>query len=85
MQLWSGGEVPSSCDNWRANTGVVPQGATALRRDRTYSYSEHPYAKGACSYHGGVVKHLQQSGWKTDRLDHGSLAGVVLLFQCSSR
>jgi hypothetical protein len=34
-------------------------GATALCADGRYSYSEHPYAPGTCSYHGGVVQHLQ--------------------------
>jgi hypothetical protein len=81
----NGHEVPRPCGNWRADTGVVPQGATALCRDGTYSYSEHPYAKGTCSYHGGVVKHLRQSGWKTDRLDHGSLAGVVCYSNAPAR
>jgi len=55
----SGHQVPRPCGDWRNNPGSQPQGATALCRDGTYSYSEHPYSGGTCSHHGGVAKHLQ--------------------------
>ena len=54
----SGHEVPRPCGDWRSNPGLPPHGATALCRDGTYSYSEHPFAGGTCSHHGGVAKHL---------------------------
>jgi hypothetical protein len=54
-----GHEVPRPCGDWRANPGPAPQGATALCRDGTYSYSEHPYSGGTCSHHGGVASHLR--------------------------
>ena len=54
----SGHEVPRPCGDWRSNPGLPLHGATALCRDGTYSYSEHPYAGGTCSNHGGVAKHL---------------------------
>jgi Protein of unknown function (DUF3761) len=54
-----GHEVPRPCGNWRSNRGAPPDRATALCGDWTYSFSEHPYASGTCSHHGGVVKHLQ--------------------------
>jgi hypothetical protein len=47
----SGHEVPRPC--------ATATGATALCADGRYSYSEHPYAPGTCSYHGGVVQHLR--------------------------
>ena len=47
----SGHEVPRPCG--------TATGATALCADGRYSYSEHPYAPGTCSYHGGVVQHLR--------------------------
>jgi hypothetical protein len=55
----SGHEVPRPCGDWRTNQGVTPAGATALCGDGTYSYSEHPHARGTCSYHGGAVKYLR--------------------------
>jgi len=54
-----GYQVPRPCGDWRRISGSPPQGATALCRDGTYSYSEHPYSGGTCSHHGGVAKHLQ--------------------------
>ena len=36
----------------------APQGATALCRDGTYSFSQH--RRGTCSHHGGVSKWLNQ-------------------------
>src|ERR1043165_9861962 len=35
---------------------AVPQGATALCRDGSYSFSQH--RSGTCSHHGGVAKCL---------------------------
>jgi len=55
----SGHEVPRPCGDWRTNQGETPAGATALCGDGTYSYSEHPYARGTCSYHGGAIKYLR--------------------------
>jgi hypothetical protein len=53
----SGHEVPRPCGDWRANPGSPPQGATALCRDGTYSFSEHH--SGTCSGHGGVASFLR--------------------------
>jgi Protein of unknown function (DUF3761) len=47
----SGHQVPRPCG--------TASGATALCADGRYSYSEHPYAPGTCSYHGGVAQHLR--------------------------
>jgi hypothetical protein len=47
----SGHQVPRPC--------TTSTGATALCADGRYSYSEHPYAPGTCSYHGGVVQRLR--------------------------
>ena len=55
----SGHQVKRPCGDWRTNQGATPAGATALCGDGTYSYSEHPYARGTCSYHGGAVKYLR--------------------------
>lgn len=52
-----GHQVPRPCGN--AATQAPPQGATAICRDGTFSYSEHPYAGGTCSHHGGVQTHLR--------------------------
>jgi hypothetical protein len=52
-----GHEVPRPCGD--ARTQAVPAGATAVCRDGTYSFSEHPYSGGTCSHHGGVEKHIQ--------------------------
>ena len=38
------------------NCSVAPQGATALCRDGTYSFSQS--RRGTCSHHGGVAKWL---------------------------
>jgi uridine phosphorylase len=43
----------------RAKARLCPFGATALCRDGTYSYIEHPYSVGTCSHHGGVGEHLE--------------------------
>ena len=51
--------VPRPCGNWRANLGAPPSTATALCNDGTYSFSEHPYTRGTCNYHGGVVQYLR--------------------------
>jgi len=52
-----GHQVPRPCGDARSEQ--VPPGATAICRDGTYSYSEHPYSGGTCSHHGGVQKHLR--------------------------
>jgi hypothetical protein len=52
-----GHEVPRPCGD--ARTQAPPPGATAICRDGSYSYSEHPYSGGTCSHHGGVAKHLR--------------------------
>ena len=54
----NGHDVPRPCGNWVANPAAPPNGATALCGDGTYSFSEHPFAGGTCSHHGGVVRHL---------------------------
>jgi Protein of unknown function (DUF3761) len=38
------------------NCSTVPQGATAQRRDGSYSFSKS--RRGTCSHHGGVAKWL---------------------------
>jgi len=50
-------QVPRSCGDARLEE--PPSGATAVCRDGTYSSSEHPYASGTCSRHGGVDRHLR--------------------------
>jgi hypothetical protein len=40
----------------RSLSGKVPEGATARRRDGTYSFSRH--RSGTCSRHGGVAAWL---------------------------
>jgi hypothetical protein len=52
-----GHQVPRPCGNWHDQ--AQPPGATARCGDGTYSYSEHPYASGTCSHHGGVVNRIQ--------------------------
>nr|WP_279629104.1 DUF3761 domain-containing protein [Caballeronia ptereochthonis] len=37
-----------------SGSGAVPQGATAQRRDGTYSFSQHH--SGTCSRHGGMAQ-----------------------------
>ena len=49
----AGHEVPRPCGNWR-NDQDPPRTATARCQDGTWSSSEHPYASGTCSHHGGV-------------------------------
>jgi hypothetical protein len=53
----AGHQVPRPCGD--ARNQEPPQGATAICRDGTFSYSEHPYARNTCSHHGGVQKHLR--------------------------
>jgi hypothetical protein len=52
-----GHSVPRPCGD--ARNQPPPPGSTARCADSTYSYSEHPYASGTCSHHGGVAAHLQ--------------------------
>jgi hypothetical protein len=52
-----GHQVPRPCGDW--HNQAPPPHATAQCGDGTYSYSEHPYASGTCSHHGGVVSHIQ--------------------------
>lgn len=47
-------------EDWH-KTGPL-RGATALCADGTSSFSEHPYAGGTCSYHGGRVSGVQRDG-----------------------
>lgn len=53
----AGHQVPRPCGNWRGDP-TPPRGATALCRDGTWSWSEHPHAPGTCSHHGGVARRL---------------------------
>ena len=50
-------EVPRPCGNWR-NDPTPPSGATARCRDGSWSWSQHPYYRGTCNYHGGVESYL---------------------------
>ena len=52
----NGHRVPRPCGDNRSEG--PPRGATAICRDHTYSYSEHPHASGTCSHHGGVARYL---------------------------
>jgi hypothetical protein len=52
-----GHAVPRPCGDWHSQT--PPPGSSAQCGDGTYSYSEHPYASGTCSHHGGVVNHIR--------------------------
>ena len=52
----NGHQVPSPCGN--SKTDASPPRATAICRDGSYSFSEHPYSGGTCSHHGGVESHL---------------------------
>ena len=52
----NGHRVPSPFGN--SKTDPPPPRATATCRDGTYSFSEHPYAGGTCSHHGGSASHL---------------------------
>ena len=54
----NGHQVPSLCGN--SKTDAPPPRATAICRDGSYSFSEHPYAGGTCSHHGGVESHLNR-------------------------
>jgi hypothetical protein len=51
-------QVPRPCGNSKID--ARPSRATAICRDGSYSFSEHPYASGTCSHHGGVESHLNQ-------------------------
>jgi Protein of unknown function (DUF3761) len=51
-----GHQVPRPCGDARLEGS--PPGATAICRDSTYSFSEHPFAPGTCSHHGGVFQHV---------------------------
>jgi hypothetical protein len=53
----SGHLVPSPCGDWRQQP--QPSAATARCRDGTYSFSEHPFARGTCNYHGGVDSYIR--------------------------
>jgi hypothetical protein len=48
-----GNIVPRPCGNWHADTSP-PAGSTARCGDGSWSWSQHPYASGTCSHHGGV-------------------------------
>ena len=64
------GEAEASCprNTYQARSGncvlrphyarSMPSGASAVCADGTYSHSEHPYARGTCSYHGGVRSYI---------------------------
>jgi len=52
-----GHQVPHPCGNWQSDP-TPSRGATAQCRDGTWSWSEHPYAPGTCSHHGGVGRRL---------------------------
>jgi len=52
----NGHPVPRPCDDDRSER--PPQGATAICRDHTDSFSEHPHAGGTCSHYGGVARTL---------------------------
>jgi len=52
----NGHQVARPCGN--SKTDAPPSRATAICRDGTYSFSEHPYAGGTCSHHGGVERHM---------------------------
>jgi hypothetical protein len=52
--------VPRPFGNWRWE-GAHPS-ATALCRDGANSFSEHPYAPGTCSHHGGVEQFAGPTG-----------------------
>jgi hypothetical protein len=53
----SGHVVPRPCGDWHGQG--TPSSATARCRDGTYSFSEHPQARGTCNYHGGVLDYLR--------------------------
>jgi len=52
----NGHQVPRPCGN--SKTDAPPPRATAICKDGTYSFSEHPHASWTCSHHGGVASHL---------------------------
>ena len=54
----NGHQVPRPCGDSKVD--AQPPKATAICRDGTYSFSEHPYANWTCSHHGGVANHLTQ-------------------------
>jgi len=49
----TGSQVPRPCGSRHADA-TAPKGATARCRDGSWSWSQHPYARNTCSYHGGV-------------------------------
>ena len=54
----NGHQVQRPCGNSKID--AQPPKATAICKDGTYSFSEHPYANWTCSHHGGVANHLTQ-------------------------
>ena len=52
----NGHQVPRPCGNSKID--APPAKATAICRDGSYSFSEHPYASETCSHHGGIASHL---------------------------
>lgn len=52
----AGHQVPRPCGD---RSGQCAAGATARCPDGSCSYSEHPYARGTCNYHGGVENYLR--------------------------
>jgi len=46
------------CVPYPQQGGPQPPGATALCRDGSWSFSEHPHASGTCHGHGGVQQYL---------------------------
>jgi hypothetical protein len=52
----NGNQVPRPCGNWRSDS-MPPPGATTRCQDGTWSWSQHPYARGTCSHHGGVASY----------------------------
>jgi hypothetical protein len=51
----AGHSVPRPCGDWHSDS-TRPSGATAQCRDGTWSWSEHPFAPGTCSHHGGRAR-----------------------------
>jgi len=49
-------QVPRPCGNSKID--APPPNATAICRDGSFSFSEHPHASWTCSHHGGVESHL---------------------------
>ncbi len=51
----SGQVVSRPCRDPHADPRHRP---TAICRDGSYSFSQHPYSGGTCSHHGGVAQYL---------------------------